>query len=597
MTAVMFRSTRSARALIARHRPEPGRAIGAVLFAAAIGTSLWAFFAEASPAYRPWPVLGLWLVSIALFLLGVLCLDDERRKLDRLSIPRWEWAAIGVLTLIALLVRVIALGHVPHNFSGDEGAMGLQARAVLDGRLRDPFTSGWLSHPTLWFYIQAASVRVFGDDIFGLRIISALLGAATIPALYLFARRPFGARVALAAAALLALYHVHIHFSRMGLNNVADPLFALLAYTSLLEGLRRRSPLLLGLSGVFLGLDQHLYFAARLAPFVVLAVIAQRLAVERRRFLDTAHLLPLLVIGFFIGLGPLIRLPLFHWPDFTARLASEGIFESGWYHDRVAAGASPVHVLATQASRSVGAFGWVRDVTPHYNQGMSLLDPVSACIFAAGVVFIVIRFRRPESVLVPAWLLVTVIASALVVSTPGSEHYVTATPAICLAIACGLDGIVRVLGRLDRRLLRLATVAAPAVVVGLCAWSVTFYFHDYSPRNTFGFPATETATAVARYLAPHGQTSYVYLLGSDLFLNHPTLGFIDGDLQGTDVARGMPPDALPPPPAGRRSLFVAAPGRLDELSAIARARPGGRSVEVRSSYDERLLFRAYEAPA
>ena len=113
-----------------------------------------------------------------------------------------------------------------------------------------------------------------------------------------------------------------------------------------------------------------------------------------------------------IGLGPLIRLPLFHWPDFTARLAVEGIFHPGWYHDRVAGGASPVDVLATQAWRSLGAFGWVRDVTSHYNQGMSLLDPVSACIFAVGVVVIVIRFRRPESVLVPAWLLITVIASA-----------------------------------------------------------------------------------------------------------------------------------------------------------------------------------------
>ena len=87
MPAPMFRSTRSARAFAGRSRLESGRAIGAVLVAAAIGTSSWAFFAEAS-SDRPWTVLGLWLVSIALFLLGVLGLDDERRRLDRLSIPR-----------------------------------------------------------------------------------------------------------------------------------------------------------------------------------------------------------------------------------------------------------------------------------------------------------------------------------------------------------------------------------------------------------------------------------------------------------------------------------------------------------------------------
>jgi 4-amino-4-deoxy-L-arabinose transferase-like glycosyltransferase len=568
-----------------------------MLLAAAISIGFVAYRTEATPGDRPWTVLAMWLVSIALFVLGVRSLDCARWKPERVSIPRWEWAAVGALTVIALLARTIALAHVPGNFSGDEGAMGLSARAVLDGRLSDPFTSGWLSHPTLWFFVQAASLRVFGDDVFGLRMISALLGAATIPALYVFARRPFGARVALSAAALLALYHVHIHFSRIGLNNVADPLFALLAYTCLLEGLRRRSPLLLGLSGLLLGVDQHLYFAARLAPFVVLVVIAHRVVLERRRFLATARHLPLLVIGFFIGFGPLVRLPLHHWPDFRARIEAEGIFQNGWYHEQVAAGASPVHVLATQAERSVGAFGWVSDVTAHYNQGMSLLDPVSACLFAAGIVLIAARFRRSEAVLLLAWLLATVTASALVISTPGSEHYVTVLPAVCLVIACGLDGIVRLLGRLDRRLTRWAAFAAAAVVIGLCAWSVTFYFRDYSPRNSYGFGSTETATALARYLAPRSQTSYVYLLGSNLFLDNATLGFIDRDLQGADVLPGMAPGDLPSHRAGLRSLFVALPDRLDDLNAIQRARPGGHAVDVRGGRPERVMFRVYEVPA
>jgi len=66
-------------------------------------------------------MLAWWLVSIAVFVVGAGALDGDRRKLERLSIPRWELTAVGALTVIALLARVIALGHVPNNFSGDEG--------------------------------------------------------------------------------------------------------------------------------------------------------------------------------------------------------------------------------------------------------------------------------------------------------------------------------------------------------------------------------------------------------------------------------------------------------------------------------------------
>jgi 4-amino-4-deoxy-L-arabinose transferase-like glycosyltransferase len=564
--------------------------------AAALTVSVVDDRAEASAGYRPWPVLAMWLLSITLFIGGVWRLDQGRARVARLRLTRWEWVAIGVLTIAALLARTIALGHVPGNFSGDEGEMGLQARSVLDGGLRDPFTTGWLSHPTLWFYIQAAGLRIFGDGVIGLRMVSALFGAATVPALYLFARRPFGTRVALSAAVLLALYHFHIHFSRIGLNNIADPLFALFAYTCLLEGLRRRSPLLMGLAGLIVGVDQHFYFAARLAPFVVLAVIVHRAVIERRRFADAARLLPLLVPGFLVGLGPLIRVPLFHWSDFTARLSTTGIFQTDWYKDRIAAGGSPLDVLGTHAWHSVGAFGYVRDVSPQYNPGMSLLDPVSTGLFVGGLVVLATHFRRSESALVLGWVLSAAIASALVIATPASDHYVTAAPAICIAVACGLDGIIGAAVTLRPRLGRWTAGALIAVVAGLCAWSLIFYFRDYSPRNTYGFGQTETATAVARYLAPRTETSYVYLLGFSLFLDNGTLQFLDRGLRGTDVAAGVAPQDLPPHPARLRSLFIALPGRFDDLVSIERAFPGGRSRDLRDGHAD-ILFRVYDVKA
>jgi 4-amino-4-deoxy-L-arabinose transferase-like glycosyltransferase len=545
---------------------------------------------EGGARFRPWPVLALWLLSIALFLGGAWVLDGGRRRAARLDVARWEWAAIAALTIVALLVRVIALEHLPGNFSGDEGEMGMEARAVLDGVSRDPFTTGWESHPTLWFFLQAASLRVFGDSVLGLRLLSALLGTATVPVLYLYARRPFGARVALAASTLLAVYHFHIHFSRIGLNNIADPPVALLAFACFFEGCRRRSPFLFALSGIFLGVDQHLYFAGRLAPLLIVAVIGQQAVFHRERLLAVARFLPLLFLGLFVGFGPLVRVPLFHWPDFTARLAVEGVFQSGWYHDRIAEGAAPLHVLATQAWDGIGGYGFLSDRSPHYYPGMPLLDSVSNGFFIVGVLVLVAWFRRSEPVLVLGWLLATAAASALVVSSPGSPHYVTASPAICLAIAVGIDAI---LGRFaaNTRLRPWAVGALGATVGALGAWNLNFYFREYSPRDTYAWSPTLTSTAIGHYLAPRTSGAYVSLLGHQwLLLQNGTIRFLAPGMEGADVPEGAAP---PTHPARLRQIFIALPDRFGDLGRLEHEFPGGALTDVRGGPDHAVLFRAY----
>ncbi len=87
----------------------------------------------------------------------------------------YSWWEIGILvglTLLALLVRVALIERIRHNFGGDEGEMGMMARDVLSGKLISPFITGWLSHPTPGS-LQLFALRVFGDNIFGIRLLGA----------------------------------------------------------------------------------------------------------------------------------------------------------------------------------------------------------------------------------------------------------------------------------------------------------------------------------------------------------------------------------------------------------------------------------------
>jgi 4-amino-4-deoxy-L-arabinose transferase-like glycosyltransferase len=74
----------------------------------------------------------------------------------------------------------------------------------------------------------------------------------------------FDRRAGLLAALLLATYPPHIHFSRLALNNIADPLFGVLALALLAAGLRQRSRRALWLGGMALGLTAYFYEGGRL---------------------------------------------------------------------------------------------------------------------------------------------------------------------------------------------------------------------------------------------------------------------------------------------------------------------------------------------
>jgi 4-amino-4-deoxy-L-arabinose transferase-like glycosyltransferase len=171
-------------------------------------------------------------------------------------------------------------------------------------------------------------------------MLSALIGAATVPALYVFARLSYGRATAIAAAALLAVYHLHVHYSRIGLNNVVDPLPALVAFTALLYGVRRASWLGFAGAGAALGLAMYFYMGARLAPLVVAVVLAHLLVVDRRRFRELAPRIALVPVGFVLVAGPLLRWFRDHPDALDARLKLVGLFQSGAFDDRRAAGES-----------------------------------------------------------------------------------------------------------------------------------------------------------------------------------------------------------------------------------------------------------------
>ncbi|MCZ7667733.1 MAG: hypothetical protein M5U34_11215 [Chloroflexi bacterium] len=66
-----------------------------------------------------------------------------------------------MLLLIALAIRVVALGSHPWILSGVEASLGLDMQAIAHGAFTNPFATGWLSNPTLPLFLMALPVSVW----------------------------------------------------------------------------------------------------------------------------------------------------------------------------------------------------------------------------------------------------------------------------------------------------------------------------------------------------------------------------------------------------------------------------------------------------
>lgn len=571
-----------------------------LLFALALVSSGIAFWCAATPALRPMPALMSWLATLGFFLAGARFLD-HRHERDSGDEPwdRREWLAVAALTLLAFALRMTFIDSIPQNFGGDEGEMGMEARGVLEGRITNPFVTGWLSHPTLWFFLQALSLSVFGNNVFGLRTLSVLIGTAAIPLLYLFARPLFGRGVAFGAATLLAVFHFHIHFSRLGVNNIVDPLLALSAFIAFFTGIRRSSSFALGWAGVICGVAQHFYMGSRLTPVVIAMLVLHLAIIDWQRFRWLAPRLPLIVGGFLLGFGPLIAHFIADPSALTARLAMVGVVQSGWLEQKLADGVPLAQIIIDQARQSFGAYTFVPDRSAWYDPKIALLDSASAVLLALGVALALVNWRRSEWFLPIAWLTgAAVLGGMLLVNTPESPRYVTTAPALCLLVMLALQRIVALAGQALRLADRRRTLVAMAMVALLAGWNVNFYFRDYIPRRTYGWTNTEIVTKLSHYATAQPVPVYVYMFTPPrIFFGNGTIRFVAAGIEGMDVRDPVTdPAQIMPPPEGKRPLFIFLPEREAELAVVQQRFPGGTIERFQGEWEPVVLFIAYTPP-
>jgi 4-amino-4-deoxy-L-arabinose transferase-like glycosyltransferase len=539
-------------------------------------------------AFVPWSRFARWLRARDM--------QPIRARLSALWRHRFEMLALAAIVAVACIVRYWHLAWIPGIFGGDEGEMGNEALSILNGELKNPFVTGWLSHATLFFFVQAYSLEIFGKTVYGLRVLSVIGGTLSVFITYLLIRRLFHRRLALITAALLAVYNFHIHFSRLALNNIFDAVFAPLVLLLLYVGLESRRAAYFAAAGMAMGLSIYFYHGARLIPIVVALFGVYLFLVERDTILKNVLNFVWMGLGALIVAGPLLYFFSLHPADFMARLTQRGIFQSGWFDTQIKNGRAASEVLLDQVRRSFLAFNAFPDPTNWFGTGLPLLDPLSAMFLVFGSVYGAMRWRQKNLALMLIWLVSGIFfGSTLLENPPTSPSFVIVTVPAIFFVALGLEKLLELAGRVLKPLARVRGQVAALFVLLFAAWNLGFYFIEYTPRYSYGGEPNWVAGALVNYLEKRHDKYRVYFVAPPyIYLGIGSRKFMMPNLNGEDVLDPIrSADDLAFVRPARPALFVFVPARAQEFPIVQQEYPNG-IVRHFNKPDGSPLFFIYE---
>lgn len=547
--------------------------------------------------------MSLWLLSIAVAIYGVLRALDWQPP-DFVTIKSWikthraELIVIMLILAAAFVIRILDLELFPYSFNNDEGQMGSGADCILKGGCKNFFHLEWAAQPELAFLAYAISVGIFGKTAFAVRLVSAAIGTLAVLAVYLLGRETFGKKVGWLAAILLTTLPVHVHFSRMGVDNIIDSLTTPLMLWLLLRGVRCGSRLCFLAAGILAGLCFYTYPGSLLAPAFGVGALGW-FALRTRGFLR-AHTRNIVIFGLVAAIVviPIMGFYSTHSNLFLARMKQEGIFQNGKLEKKMQeTGENAAAVILRQFSASSFVYISIGAPLNFFNSPKAYLPPLEAILFMLGLAYIIWRIRDPRYLIIFIWFwTVVILGNTLTNTPPNSQRILMSLPAVVIMIALSLSKIEMIFIKMARSGFRFVPYLLLGVTLFIGYSNITYYFHDYRLGHYYEDPKDELTYETRIYTMPLGAQGRVCLIGDP---RTPYTDFKSFDFFAPDVDMSRMNDVtyqrLLNLPYDKDMLFIALPGYEADLKFVAQMIPGGEWHEVKRRYQpQSVLFHSYK---
>lgn len=226
-----------------------------------------------------------------------------KEKVGELADKPWmPYAWLALITLFAAALRFYKLGAwsfwIDEIFTVNHAVAHFSTPELFVDNI--PPARNWFPVSVI---LTAQVFNYWGVNEFTARLVAALFGIITIPALYLPVRKMFKSRVALITVLLLAVSPWHLEWSQNARGYTALLLFSWLAVFAFYFGLEKDRPLyfLLFFGCLYLAASERLIALFILPALVVYLVVVKLLPVEKPGGLRARNLYILLAPVFLLG--------------------------------------------------------------------------------------------------------------------------------------------------------------------------------------------------------------------------------------------------------------------------------------------------------
>ena len=472
-----------------------------------------------------------------------------------LALPRPFLVSVAAVAIVAgALLRFWALDRVPEPMWVDDVTL-VQTALSLDGSPRDLVRRVWPvpgddprargSVPTVYLEIYRLCLRAFGATVFGVRVVSAAAGVASLLTAGWLARMllpPGGAALAVLALAGLRWQLV---VARWGWNAIVVVPILDLAAALLVLAMRRRRAGLAFAAGTCAGLGAHVYLSSWIAAggLAVFAFwpLGEPLGVRLRRSVLFSAGFVILVLPLLIRAGS---------PGYFVRIS--GLLSNTGPH--LAGTHIPVLEVAADA---FAAPWWLADpVARHDLAGAPRLGWIVGSLTLAGLLRALFSPREMPSAFLLAHGSVAFASNFAwgPLGLPNGYRYVYLTTLTVLAAAYGALALVGRFPAAGRRAASVAAVGAVAIASALGARGALLRWPELSVTfDSFSGQDTLIGRACARWNA-YGEVELSPRVG----IFAPTI---------SAVRRfHLDPDTMPAPASRGGARYRVAPPRAEPES-------------------------------
>ncbi len=533
-----------------------------------------------------------WLMALALFLFAFWEVAPPRAAwrnlrwiLKRQS--RWVMAALLGVLLLGGFFYFNRLDATPAEMTSDHAEKILDTRDILNG-MHPIFFERNTGREPLQFYLNALVVAlgIAPLDMLALKVVGAIAGILTIPAVFLLARELFDEQVGLVAAFFFAVSIFPVAIARVGLRYPLAPLFVAWTCFFLVRALRHQSRNDFLLAGLMMGIGLNGYSPFRVMVLMVFVWCVLWLvwhmvtASEFRRFAANVVLMYTAALLVFV---PLLRYLVQNPGMFSYRMATRLTS----LEEPVVG--NPLLIFLDNNWRALGMFNVRGDVVwVNAIPNLPVVDYFIGACFLIGVALGVYRLLRRRE-LQFAWLfsalfillLPSTLALAFPIENPSVVRAGGVAPFVMIFAALPLVLMRRQLVNLGARTLADVILGGALLLVVVTNFQLYFSVYDAQYRKT-AWNATEIAETLREFAFAENDWEHIYIMSTPHWVDHRAvgihLGLFDFDAHVIQGRKGVSAQLDDPAP----KLYVLKNSDLEDALLLSELYPEGTLQKVPS---------------